>query len=128
MKRFLVFALLFPLGLYTALFALVLPTRRLGCIFIAMYVLGIVPALLIAIVDEVAERKTWFVRAGCCALAGFVLTPIPTWLLATYTGRPPALSQNLLAGCVGAPVACVCSFLFQLFRQQPKNRMGRLNR
>jgi hypothetical protein len=116
MKRFLVFALLFPLGLYP--FSLMLSTRRLGYMFIAMYVLGLAPALLIAIVDEAAERKAWFMRAGYCALAGFVLTPIPMWLLATYKFGPPALSQNLAVGCAGALVACVCSLLFQLFRQR----------
>jgi hypothetical protein len=129
MKRFLMFALLFPLGLYVSFFALMQPTRRLGYILIAMYLLGLVPALLIAIVDEVAERKAWFVRAGCCALAGFILTPILPWLLETYSkGGSPASSQNLLMGCIGALAACVCSLLFQLFRRQSANRMGRLNR
>jgi hypothetical protein len=129
MRRFLIFALLFPLGLYASYFALMQPTRRLGYMLIAMYVVELVPALLIAIVDEVAERKAWFVRAGCCALAGFVLTPILPWLLESYIGGRPTLSSwNLLVGCVGAFVACVCSLLFQLLRQQPANRMGRLNR
>ena len=82
MKRLFFFALVFPPGVMDLLLIHARPSR-LAIYFIAGYVIEIIPALLIALTYEISERKSPLVRAGWCALAGFVLTPIPVWLLDT---------------------------------------------
>jgi hypothetical protein len=78
-------------------------------------VIEIIPALLIALTDEIAERNSPLVRAGWCALSGFVLTPIPLWLLDAYKGAAPTLWQCFEIGCLGALAAFLCAIaIYQL--------------
>jgi hypothetical protein len=117
MRRLIFFALAFPPGVMYLLLIQTRPTR-VAFYFIAGYIIEIVPALLIALTDEVAERKSPLVRAGWCALAGFVLTPIPVWLLDAYRGAAPSLRQCLEIGCAGALVAFLCAIA--IYQLQPR--------
>ena len=116
MRRLIFFALVFPPGVMDLLLIQARPTR-VAFYFIAGYVIEIVPALLIALTDEIAERESPLLRAGWCALAGFVLTPIPLWLLDAYKGAAPNLWQCFEIGCAGALVAFLCAIAF--YQLQP---------
>jgi hypothetical protein len=89
------------------------PTRVLAKTIVAGYVTHFVPAILIALTDEVAEFKGRWERAGRCALAGFILTPLP-WLALEYAKSrfDPDWRYSILCA-TGAVSAFLCSLAFQ---------------
>ena len=115
MRQLIFFALVFPPGVMDLLLIQMRPTR-VAFYFIAGYVIEIIPALLIALTDEIAERKSPLARAGWCALPGFILTPIPLWRLDATKGAAPTLWQGVVIGCAGALVAFLCAIAFYQLR------------
>jgi hypothetical protein len=99
---------------------------RLGYYFIAGYVIQIIPALLVGLSDEIVERQNPLTRAGWCALSGFILTPIPVWLLDSYKGAPPTPWQCFAIGCAGALTAFLCAIAVHQLRTLRSGRIARV--
>jgi hypothetical protein len=113
MRRYLFFAAVFPLGAIMPIALGYAPTRWLAYTIVAGYVTQLVPAILIALTDEIAEFKDRWVRAGWCALAGFMLAPLP-WLAFEYVkgGFNPNWRYSIFCAA-GAVSAFLCSLTFQ---------------
>ena len=84
----------------------------------------ILPALLVALTDEIAEHNSPLVRAGWCAMSGFVLTPIPMWFLDFYEGATLTLWKCVVIGCAGALVAFLCAIGFYQLQPRPARFAG----
>jgi hypothetical protein len=75
MKRYFFFAILFPPAFMNTLLTVARPPDLLHY-FLAGYFVAMVPALLIALLDGVLERKPAAVRAGFCALIALMSMPV----------------------------------------------------
>ena len=121
MKRYLIFAILFPPLAFVVAFWIMLQIMNWAeggpstfdyhqvMLLPMAYLAGIVPALLTAKVDDVLFKRQVGYRILWTALAGHVFIFIP--LLTPYTIRfvdGPAL---LLFGIVGAVPAAICSWV-----------------
>ena len=124
MKPLIFFALIFPPGVMDLMVFQSHPTR-LGYYFIAGYVIQIIPAL-VGLTDEITDRQSPLIRAGWCALSGFILTPIPVWLLGAYKGVSPALWQCFATGCAGALAAFLCTIAAHQLRMLISGRIARV--
>jgi hypothetical protein len=112
--RYLFFIVCFPLVINAVAFATMPPPSNLMFRFFGIYVLTFLPALLIALTDEICDRKRPTIRAAYCAAVGFVLTPVPLIVLVSsiqYIWSPkPWLLMVFLAA--SAPAAYACSLFF----------------
>ena len=114
MKRFLVFALLYP-PLAVAVLILV-SLGQIGVVALSVilptlgwsYVVGFVPAIILAFVDWfLAARLRVFPRIAATALVGYalaILSAFPVWDRSIWV-------ETLIFGLVGAIPAAVCSWL-----------------
>ncbi len=121
MRRFLVFAALFPLLAFVVAFwgMLQILNWALGenntadyhqlILLPAAYVIVLLPAMLTAVVDDVLARRNVRYRILWTALSGYMFIFIPL-LVALLTGsvHGPYL---LLFGIIGAVPAAICSWL-----------------
>jgi hypothetical protein len=74
MKRYFFFAMLFPPAFMNTLLAVARPADLLHY-FLAGYFVAIAPALLIALIDGILERRPAPLRAGFAALIALISTP-----------------------------------------------------
>ena len=121
MRRFLIFAILFPpLAFIVALWGMLqILNWALGeqstadyhqlILLPAAYVILLLPAMLTALVDNVLARRNVGYRILWTALAGYMFIFVPLLVpLLTRSVRGPYL---LLFGIIGAVPGAVCSWL-----------------
>lgn len=121
MRRFLIFAALFPpLAFVVAMWGMLqvlnwaLGERSTAdyhqlVLLPVAYVVAILPALLAALVDEILARTKVRYRMLWTALAGYVLIYAP--LLTSLSTRSVHGPYLLLFGIIGAVPAAICSWL-----------------
>lgn len=113
MKRYFFFALLFPPAFMNLLLVQAHPDN-LARFLLAGYVVAIVPALLVALTDELLERRSLGIRATGCMLTALISAPL---FLAT-----PSL-QAAPIGVFAAIVALIC---FVAFNRRPRKKLLQL--
>jgi hypothetical protein len=121
MKRLLIYTLLGPpigLAVVLAITAPFEPLVRdnldralLGAVALAIpfsYPAGLLPAIIVAVVDQLLAKRglALWPRICACAGAGYVVT-----MLGAYGFRLPPNGRYLLVGLVGAVPAAVCAWL-----------------
>ena len=111
MKRYFFFALFFPPAFMDLMLVAARPANLMSY-FIAGYVVAIVPAVLIAFVDEMFERHSLSVRAASCGLAGGFLSVALFSLAAIANGAIPSVWQALQVIACGAVVGAICVLTF----------------
>jgi uncharacterized membrane protein YdjX (TVP38/TMEM64 family) len=82
--------------------------------FFAIYFLTCLPALFVALTDEIFDRTRLFVRAFYCAFVGLLFTPLPLIALVAYR-QPiwgPPIWYVYFLSLAGALAALACSFFF----------------
>ena len=121
MKRFLIFAILFPPIAFVVAFWILLQISNWAVgdpstfdyhqvILLPMaYIAGIVPALLTAKVDDVLFKRRAGYRVLWTALAGYVFIFMP--LLTPLTMHLVHGPSLLLFGIIGAVPAAICSWV-----------------
>jgi hypothetical protein len=110
MRRLLIFALLGPFLGWLSFFVMtgVMPYNVPGIAIYSFgwaYVLGIVPSLIVCLVDWKLRDWTW--RALYCAMAGFLAAQA----LFIFPFRDAGLEGVLTLGSIGAVAGAVCSWL-----------------
>jgi hypothetical protein len=122
MRRYAFFVLIFPLVISIAMLAFHWPTGRLGYHFLAGYVTLFIPAVLVALTDEVAESKTLWARALRAAVTGLFVLPMAFLALESIkTGIRNTLyfwEDYLIAAPLGAAAAFFCSISFYPLRKR----------
>jgi hypothetical protein len=106
MKRIFFFALLFPPALMDLMLIALRPTS-VSRYFIAGYIVAIIPAMVIAVLDEALQGHSAADRAGYGACAAFASAPVPLWFLGQ--GNAWLCVQ---AGCFAAVAAFICIIAF----------------
>jgi hypothetical protein len=113
MKRLIVYLVIFPLVCLVFLGALGLArasVHHLPAVAGPAFLLMLLPAGLVWIVDVFAGRAVW------CVLAGFVSVPSAIDV-ALYSVAHPRLLESLYLGVAGAIAAIVCWTVAKRFRQ-----------
>ena len=111
MKRYFFFALFFPPAFMDLMLVAARPANLMSY-FVAGYVVAIVPAVLIAFVDEMFERHSLSVRTASCSLAGGFLSVALFSLVGIANGAIPSVWQSLQIIACGAVVAAICVLTF----------------
>ena len=111
MNRYFFFAFFF-LPAFMDLMLVAARPANLMSYFVAGYVVAIVPAVLIAFVDEMFERHSLSVRAASCSLAGGFLAVGLFSLVGISSGAIPSVWQSLQIIDCGAVVAAICVLTF----------------
>jgi hypothetical protein len=143
MKRFLIFATLWPILGFVWGFWIVLQIsnwavgaplsfdyHQVNLLPIA-YIVGIVPALLLAWLDDVLARRNTRYRVGCTALVAYVVSYVPMLgALSLPFMHDPYI---WLLGLIGAVPGAVCSWLATdepntLIRVRDKRQIGAIKR
>jgi hypothetical protein len=89
-RRYGFFALVDPLVVSAIIASLVhIPTGRVAYHFIAGCVMQLMPALPVALADQIAEWKGPGARAGCCAGAGIFRDCVELYRRGISRGRLP---------------------------------------
>lgn len=118
-SRYLFFVCCFPLVISAIAFAYLPWPSSVSYRFSAIYFLTCLPALFVALTDEIFDRKKIFVRALHCAFVGLLLTPIPLIALVAY--RPaiqiwgPENWYFRFLVVTGALAGFACSLFFARF-------------
>lgn len=116
MKRLFFFALLFPPALMDLMLVLAHPVS-LPRYFLSGYVVAAVPALLVALVDEVLAQRSLTDRAGYGAFVAFVSAPVLLRLL-----EPVGMLRMLQIGSFAAIAAFICVVAFGKFSQPKREK------
>jgi hypothetical protein len=143
MKRFLIFAALWPiLGLVWGFWiVLQISNRAVGAplsfdyqemnLLPMAYMAGIIPALLLAWFDEMLARRHASYRISWTALAAYLVSYVP--LLGVYA--LPLMHDHAiwLVGIIGAVPGAICAWLATdeaegVIRRRDKSPIGQMNR
>ncbi len=116
MKRYFFFALFFPPAFMNLMLVQAHPVNVVRY-FIAGYVVAVIPALAVALVDEALETRSLNDRGEYGAIAAFVAAPVPIWLMGHGS-----LWQSVQIGCFAAIVAFLCVMVFGKLTT-PKKKM-----
>jgi|SRR5215213_5885336 hypothetical protein len=111
MKRYFFFALFFPPAFMDLMLVAARPANLMSY-FVAGYVVAIVPAVLIAFVDEMFERHSLSVRTALCSLAGGFLSVALFSLAGIANGGISSVWLLLQIIACGAVVAAICVLTF----------------
>ena len=111
MKRYFFFALFFPPAFMNLTLVAARPDH-LAFYLVAGYVAAILPAMLIALLDEALERRKPATRAGWCGLAGGLGSIASFWIPGFSTGAVPGLWQSLEISAFGGIAAFLCVVAF----------------
>jgi hypothetical protein len=143
MKRFLIFATLWPILGFVWGFWIVLQISNWSVgapltfdyhqvnLLPTAYIVGIVPALLLAWLDDVLATRNMRYRVGCTALVAYVISYVPMLgALSLPFMHDPYI---WLLGIIGAVPGAVCSWLATdepntLMRERDKRRIGAIKR
>jgi hypothetical protein len=106
MKRFFVFGLVFPPAFMNLMLVQASPSNVMKY-FIAGYVVAALPAMLIALICEAATNRSPAYKAGWCAVAAFVSSP----LMLAWAGLSPW--RCLQVGAFGAIAGFICVMMFE---------------
>lgn len=106
MKRYFFYVLLFPPALMNLLLVQMQPSDLLRYAF-AGYVIAALPAVVIALADEMLARASVAKRALWCGLVGLVLSPIALWMFGSA-----GIWASARAACCGGVAAFLCVVVF----------------
>jgi hypothetical protein len=106
MKRYFFFVLFFPAAFMNLMLVQASPSNLVKY-FLAGYVVAVLPAMLMALICEMATNRSPAYKAGWCAIAAFITSP----LMLAWAGLSPW--RCLQIGAFGAVAGFLSVMIFE---------------